>query len=425
MISLIASRLHNKPLNALFMKNIETVANNLRLAHATLFQQPILKIIDAIDQVATIFLNPIHPIRQEAERKMALFMIEDLFCQLTKPMLLRLLKEELNDPLILDQFCQTGGRLTRAYGPQLITHILPSNIPSIAVQSIVFALLVKSASIVKVGQTPQRLLSLFIQALHEVDSQLAQSIALIPWSDEAIETTQQAFSVSDLVMIYGSEQTVKVLRPLIPLKTKTIIYGPRVSFGVVTREKVTRKVAYAAALDIALYDQKGCLSPHTYYIEGPSDRSIVFSQWVAAGLEAIPLPKGPISIEEAAAIQQLRGSMPLKGGKVFASKGSVDWTVLYDPDPSFTFSPLSRTIFIKPIPDLLDLPRYIGPIQSHIQAIGIAASKSRATKLFEMIGALGASRICPIGKMQKPPLNWHHEGRFRILDLLRFVDWEK
>ena len=103
----------------------------------------------------------------------------------------------------------------------------------------------------------------------------------------------------------------------------------------------------------------------------------------------------------------------------------MEWTVLYDPDPTFTVSPLSRTVFVKPIPDILEIPCYLEPLRSTIQAVGIAVPPRRATALMDLLGLLEVSRICPMGQMQKPPLTWHHEGRFRILDLLRFVDWEK
>ncbi len=426
---------------------IEIIASTLRKAGDSLSERPLSEIIDAIDQVASFFLNPVHPLRQKAEerlsqsssKEMAQFVINDLFQKLTKPALTNLLEEELKDPSILDgpRPKQNGVGFTRAYGPRLITHILPGNIPGIAVESLVFALLVKSASLAKMSSKAPSLLPLFIQALLEVDKRrddargrdadcgLAQSIALIPWENEPIETTAKALEVADLVILYGSDQTIETLRPFIPPQTKTIIYGPKVSLGIIARENISREVAVDAAWDIALYDQKGCLSPHLYYVEeSGKNTALTFSMWVAEALETIPLPKGPTAPEDASAIQQLRGTIPLKGGTVFASKKGVDWTVLYDPDPAFTISPLSRTVFIKPVKDINEIPLYLEPMRFHLQAVGLAAPKERTAALLHGLGGLGVCRICPIGQMQKLPLNWHHDGRFRILDLLRFVDVE-
>ncbi|MBI3358734.1 MAG: hypothetical protein HY037_04010 [Nitrospirae bacterium] len=419
-------------------------------------ERSILKIVAGIDQVARLFLNPSHPLRKEAEsaltqtssKEMAQFIIEDCFSKLTSRSLLELLTEELGDPLMLDVFRpkRNGSGLTRAYGPRIITHILPSNVPSISVISLVCALLVKSNSIAKISEkdsTPS-LAELFVRGLQSVDDTLAQSITLGSWEHEQTSRVLQpgeqsehlggatrapiidAFHRAELVILYGSDETIDALCPHIPPATRVIVHGPKVSLGIVSRDMISRQVAQDAAWDIALYDQSGCLSPHLYYVEeAGKDAPIVFAQWVAEGLEKIPLPKGLASLTAGSAIQQLRGAIPLRGGAVFASKEGLDWTVLYDPDPVFSSSPLSRTVFIKPIKALSDLGPYLEPVSPYLQAVGIAAPPARMEGMLHQLGLLGANRICPIGKMQKPLLTWHHDGRFRILDLLRFVDWEE
>ncbi len=404
---------------------------------------PILEIVSSIDRVARVFLNPSHPLRKEAEsaltqassEEMAQFILDDCFSQLTARSLLQLLGEELGDPLILDQFRpkRHGSGLTRAYGPPMITHILPGNIPSIPVISLVCALLVKSASIAKISgkeYTPS-LAALFLKGLQSVDKPLAQSITITSWEHKQTALTAEAFQRADLVILYGSDQTIDALRPYIPRQTRVIVHGPKVSLGIVAREEISRRTAQDAAWDIALYDQAGCLSPHLYYVEESGENApIAFAQFVAEALENIPLPKGKIAPSTGAAIQQLRGAILLNGqnadcgGTVFASKEGVDWTVLYDPDPVFSFSPLSRTVFIKPIKALSDAGAYLEPIAPYLQAVGVAAPPARMEGLINQVGVLGACRICPIGKMQKPPLTWRHDGRFRILDLLLFVDSE-
>ena len=426
----------------------------------TIIDIPILKIVDAIDQAARLFLNPDHSLRKEAEsalaqsssKEMAQFVLDDCFSQLTSRSLIQLLEEELGDPLILDMFRpkRHGRGWSRAYGPRMITHILPGNVPCVSIISLVCALLVKSESIAKIsekvlagdvrpagGVPPSSSLpALFVRGLQSVNEMLAQSITLTSWGHEQTLLTAEAFHRAELVILYGSDQTIETLRPYIPRETRVIVHGPKVSLGIVAREAIARQVAQDAAWDIALYDQCGCLSPHLYYVEeSGADAPIVFAQWVAEALETIPLPKGIVSPSAGSAIQQLRGTIPLKGrdadlgGAVFASKEGVDWTVLYDPDPAFSYSPLSRTVFIKPIKTLSDVGVYLEPIIPHLQAVGVAVSDnfiwgSKSEALLNQLGLLGVCRICPIGKMQKPPLTWHHDGRFRILDLLRFLDWE-
>ena len=44
--------------------------------------------------------------------------------------------------------------------------------------------------------------------------------------------------------------------------------------------------------------------------------------------------------------------------------------------------------------------------------------------LASALAALGASRICPLGTMQAPPLAWCHDGRGVLAPLARFCDRE-
>ena len=369
---------------------------------------PILKIVSAIDQVARLFLNPAHSLRKKAEsalmqacsREMAQFIIEDCFSQLTSRSLLQFLEEELGDPLILDTFRpkRNGSGATRAYGPRMITHILPGNIPSISVISLVCALLVKSSSIAKISAKSSSVSfpTLFVEGLQSVDETLAQSITLTSWEHGKTQLMTDAFHRAELVILYGSDQTIETLRPHIPREARVIVHGPKVSLGIVAREEISRQVAQDAAWDIALYDQHGCLSPHLYYLEVPTGTpnkplplSAVkrFAQWVSESLDKIPLPKGPTTPEQASAIQQLRGAIPLKGGTVFASKYDLNWTVFYDPDPEFVLSPLGRTIFIKPIKALSELGNYLKPIAPYLQAVGIAVGETRTAELLNQLGS--------------------------------------
>ncbi|VAX32875.1 hypothetical protein MNBD_NITROSPIRAE01-2239 [hydrothermal vent metagenome] len=199
------------------------------------------------------------------------------------------------------------------------------------------------------------------------------------------------------------------------------------SFGIISRENISKNLSKKVAMDIALYDQQGCLSPHLYYVESDgANTALDFAEQVAESLQILSkkLPKGLCDESTASQIQQLRGTLPLKGGTVFESLNNTDWTVLFDPSPEFTLSPLSRCVWIKSVGDLSEIPPLLSSVRNDIQAIGIAIPKTRADAMIENLSIIGGCRICPIGKMQRPPLNWMHDGKKRLLPLLRFVNWE-
>lgn len=59
-----------------------------------------------------------------------------------------------------------------------------------------------------------------------------------------------------------------------------------------------------------------------------------------------------------------------------------------------------------------------------LQSVGVAADPERGQRLADALGAGGASRVVPIGKMAWPPPEWHHDGRPPLADLVRWCDWE-
>lgn len=398
----------------------------------------VLKIVDWIDLAAKRWLDRNDPIRAEAEsllplngasKEMTRFSLDDLFKNLTRPVLIQLLEEELGDPMLLDHFRPKlkGSGFTRAFGPRLISHLLPGNVAGTSVMSLACGLLAKSSNLAKVSADELLLPVLFAETLRQIEPEWAHNLAVTTWENDAVEITEAAFQKSDLIVVYGSDETIEKVRGKMPPATRAIYHGHKLSLGIVAREMLHPALAEQAAIDIALYDQRGCLSPHLYYVEeGGAASPIEFAQWLAQSLYVVSyqLPKGPTSPDEAAKIQQLRGALPLKGGRVFPSPKGLDWTVLYDPDPGFSVSPLARTIWVKPVEELTRIPLYLEPIRPYLQGIGIAVPTDRQPQIVPTLARMGATRICPIGRMQKPPMTWHHDGRFRLLNLLRFVDWE-
>jgi hypothetical protein len=109
---------------------------------------------------------------------------------------------------------------------------------------------------------------------------------------------------------------------------------------------------------------------------------------------------------------------------LFMSPERLDWTVIYDADPTFTPSCLQRTVLVKPVADLSEVSGLLGSWRPYLQAVGVAVAPERLEMLTTRLGEAGVNRICPVGKMQAPPLTWHQEGRNLFRDLLRWVDLE-
>ena len=92
-------------------------------------------------------------------------------------------------------------------------------------------------------------------------------------------------------------------------------YGHKISFAMVMKEAMTEEnlpqLAQAAAFDVSVYDQLGCISPHMYYVKeggrlGPRKFAAALAEAMAAYQARVP--RGKLSVEEAAQMAKLRSA---------------------------------------------------------------------------------------------------------------------
>ncbi len=328
-----------------------------------------------------------------------------------------LIAVELGDADALDRFVPHGIHHSRAVAPAGILHILSSNTPAAALQSLLRGLLLGSRNFCKLpsGGLPE----------------VAQFLAALPPDLRAlVETSEQLpgdwLACADAIIVFGSDETIAHFRALAQPWQTFIAHGHKLSFGIVFDDPTFASAA-AAARDASVFDQQGCLSPHVIYVrESDTFTALAYAERVAAEMAAFEkhTPRGPLTLSEANSIRTLREETTFRAanGEPLALFASADtaWTVIADPTPGFPSSPLNRVLFIKPLP--ADLAATLAPVRAHLSTCGIWPSTKEHA---EFAAHLGVTRICPLGAMQQPPLTWHHDGAPVLAPLVRWIDWEK
>ena len=140
-------------------------------------------------------------------------------------------------------------------------------------------------------------------------------------------------------------------------------------------------------------------------------------------------PRGEIKLQESAMIANRRAiyeaiAAHRADAKIWASQNSTAWTVVFEHDVRFQFSPLNRFIFVKPVPDLNAVMQGVDEICGKVSTVGIAGPAEKFSELAKQFARWGATRICPLGQMQDPPLTWRHDGRPALGDLITWTDFE-
>ena len=404
-----------------------------RTAAPALRRRPVDDILAALDRVIANWLRPDFPLRRRAEAELPAVTgfspetichgMRFLLAPLRAGGMRALLDSELGDRRTLDRMCD--GR--RALGPPVILHVLSGNIPGLAAVPVLLSLAVKSTVIVKPAMGDPLFPELLAASIAEVDAQLADCVCIAPWrgGDTAVEAV--AFRDADLVVASGSDAAIAAIRARVA--GRFIGHGHKISFAVVGREALAddaaaRDLARRLAYDVSLWDQQGCLSPQLCYVEAGGHVSPAhFAELLAGALAdyAHTLPPRRMEIEEHAAVQRFRHAADWQPDTVLlASKGSTEWTVSVEPDARFLPTCLHRCIRVKVVDDSAVLADVLPPHRAHLEAAGVATGNARAAALGELLGAAGVHRLCPIGRMQVPPLTWRQGGRPRVGE---WVEW--
>jgi len=409
------------------------------------------EIIDALERTSEEWLDPESPFRRLAldrsiqragfPPEVLAQGLDWLFESLNRSAIERLLEQDLGRADRLGAFRaiapeERERRRGYAFGPELIAHIGGGLLPGPIILSIVLGLLARSAQFMKCPTAASWIPRLFAHSLRRIEPKLACCLEIAEWPGGARPLEKALFAHADCVCVVGSDETVASVRRRVPGTTRFLGYGHRVSFAYVARELMTPRhlprLAEAAAADVAAWNQLGCLSPHLIYVEAGGRRSPeAFAEALAGRLEELEraLPRGPIAAEQAAAIAQHRNFYAVRAAadrntRLWQSRGSTAWTVVYEKSADFRVSCLHRFIYVKAVGNLREALEGADRFRGKISTVGLAAVPPRDHALALALAQWGAPRICPLGRMQRPPLSWRHDGRPSLGDLVLWTDWE-
>ena len=157
----------------------------------------------------------------------------------------------------------------------------------------------------------------------------------------------------------------------------------------------------------------------------------LFADLLAAELDAIEQhsPRGKLTETESADIAYRRSFYEVRAAhslktKLWSSAGSTAWTVVFESDPRFQLSCLNRFVYVKAVANVVQAMEGADAVRGKVSTVGLAATEDKGQEIANQLARWGATRICPLGEMQNPPLLWRHDGRPALGDLVTWTDWE-
>lgn len=382
----------------------------------------------------------------------------------TEDSLTSLVRMELGDPALLDgpqSDPDHPGRRRQAIGPPALLLVLAGNVPGVAVTAVLRGLLVRSAVLCKLPQDEPDLVGLFARVLHEEDAALGATIAATWWpADQPGPAADEWTKRSGKVIVYGGADAVSGLRARTPPEIPLVEYGPRLGIACLGADVSDEELA-ALARDACAYDQAGCVSPRLVFLLGDfsgrsaesvadtetedtnetgdskdpvvtgdtdSIQNAVLERLAAAlSAEATDSPGSPIREAEAVALRAARSRYQFSAEEGTRAFGADDlgWSLLYRNMPGTYSEGLPRTLWAYRATDMDDLRALGAVLEGRVQALGVAGLDPATIEALEQLAVeWGVSRVVPVGGMAWPPPDWRHDGRYQLLPLLRWTEFE-
>lgn len=409
------------------------------------------QVLSLFSKVAEAWSNPNYPLRKKAfkalveKSKLDPMLVEQVFKEFPKALAPKKLSMKINgelgsmtiqDSLFLQN--ETNSRLIVQPAGQVL-HIGAGNVFIGCIESLMDGIITKNVNFLKMSDVDRDFPILFAQSIKEFDKEgiIYPKLAILWWQggDQNIESLFKQYM--NRIVFWGGYNALASWKKDLGVLPTIIQHGPKISFGIISKAGLNQaklpELTSRIALDISVFDQNSCNSPQMLFIE-KSIASEKTSNLIASLNESLRimntrLPPSKRSDDEFVEILKAREialTESLINDKTVAVTGSknLDWTIIHQKKPrtqALEFSPLNRTIIVKPYDSLEDLAVVLRTYSFHLQTIGYCLTVSEMPRYANTLSHLGVTRICPFGKMIFPKPGTPHDGRYSLRDLTRIT----
>lgn len=315
----------------------------------------------------------------------------------------------------------------RAVGAALVGHVWASTLPTSGWLPVVGGLALGGAALIKAPAGALEAARALAASLEDAHPALAGCVQVAAWASGGAQDEALVSCVEGLVVSGGEAATARyaaLYAARWPTRGGWVPFGPGWSVAVAPAgswEDAPAALCAALALDVAAYDQRGCLSPQALWLEGAAEASAArFCEALAEALGRVAeaLPRGPLPAGVAAAQMQRQGTAAFLG-RAFAAKEAL---VLWEPTPYRADNPLYRTLPVHTWEGGAGALAARLASQGRLQSAAVAGGVEARRAFAGVLGGLGANRVCSPGSMQTPSASWSHDGMLWLSRLVRFVD---
>jgi hypothetical protein len=203
---------------------------------------------------------------------------------------------------------------------------------------------------------------------------------------------------ADSLHVYGRDATIDAVRTQARSGVQIVSHGAGLGVVVITRHAEIDAAAAHVAIDIAAFDQRGCLSPRLVVVEGSFERATQVAEAMhrELGLVAGRVPRGRLDPEERAEARRWVDTISFAGRTWVGPEHAVGLGPEGEPP---TLPPAGRHVQIARAPSLELVRTLLDPTARFIVAVG-TDDPERVRPVVPT-----HARLSPLGHMQRPPLD--------------------
>ena len=319
------------------------------------------------------------------------------------------------DAALWDLDASTARRYVAQGGDEVsVLAILPGNVIGPALACAYCAACAGSHLILKAASDERHLAEIVALQFRDLGEPLSRAAEARYWRGGDPRIEADVFAAVSRIVTFGENATIEDVRRRAPAGVHVVGYGESYSIGVVGRDADVQRTARSAAIDVCMFDQRGCMSPQTVYVAGPNERAAVFAHALSRALAEVGrrLPRARLIDGESAAVANLvrrlavsvldRGAVGretlIVGGR---DKPIPDFVIAVEPFGPPRRAGFGRIVSVRPFRSIDELSGAVRSLSGKLDTVGIAGDlRPRA------IAPLGPSRICMLGEMQRPPFGY-------------------
>lgn len=324
----------------------------------------------------------------------------------------------------------TEGRMQRWYKevkeergagsyPNLIGLVAPGNVPGVAVLPLVQLSMLGVPTIVKNASAEPFTLPILLRELAQADKTVAERIVALHWSRENDGLTDAFTTSVGRVVAFGHDETLQDLRPV--GSTAFDGFGDKFSVAIINPNCVSLEEMQSLAYDVAMFDQKGCMSPQFIFLVTDSwETTEYFCKRLAQALGEIErkLPAGHWRDTDVAALQQWRGAVEARQAEgeqvAYLHSPRLSWTVAGANSFDLYERVAMRFVRVWRMKSTEEVFRMLLPVSNSLQAVSLLLEEEEMQQAQELFaGAEEESKVrfpetllTTPGRMQKPVFNW-------------------